>query len=143
MSWIIPAEVFNTATRAKGVSIATMTSFAFNTMIGQVTPVALAAIGWRYYLVFIVCDVVNALFFYLFLPETKKLSLEAMDDLFANSPWIVPGSKWRPPLELDVDKLAAKKEAVAQLSAEDQAPIPRAERELSPNALQKADDKAV
>lgn len=33
LSWIIPAEVFDTRTRAKGVSIATMLSFAFNTMI--------------------------------------------------------------------------------------------------------------
>jgi MFS family permease len=33
LSWIIPAEVFDTRTRSKGVSIATMTSFAFNTMI--------------------------------------------------------------------------------------------------------------
>lgn len=33
LSWIIPAEVFDTRTRAKGVSLATMTSFAFNTMI--------------------------------------------------------------------------------------------------------------
>jgi MFS family permease len=33
LSWIIPAEVFDTNTRAKGVSIATMASFAFNTMI--------------------------------------------------------------------------------------------------------------
>lgn len=40
LSWIIPAEVFDTRTRSKGVSIATMVSFAFNTMIGQVTPVS-------------------------------------------------------------------------------------------------------
>jgi len=33
LSWIIPAEVFDTRTRSKGVSIATMVSFAFNTMI--------------------------------------------------------------------------------------------------------------
>ena len=33
LSWIIPAEVFDTRTRSKGVSIATMASFAFNTMI--------------------------------------------------------------------------------------------------------------
>lgn len=33
LSWIIPSEVFDTRTRSKGVSIATMTSFAFNTMI--------------------------------------------------------------------------------------------------------------
>lgn len=46
LSWIIPAEVFDTRTRSKGVSLATMTSFAFNTMIGQVTPIAMNNIGY-------------------------------------------------------------------------------------------------
>jgi hypothetical protein len=32
--------------RLKGVSWGAMTSFAFNTMIGQVTPIAISAIGW-------------------------------------------------------------------------------------------------
>lgn len=111
MSWIIPAEIFNTTTRTKGVSIATMVSFAFNTMIGQVTPIALAKVGWRYYLLFIVCDITNAIFFYFCLPETKGLTLEAMDDLFENSKWLVPGNKWTPRLEVDVDRLAEKVEA--------------------------------
>lgn len=31
-----------------------MTSFAFNTMIGQVTPIALTNIGWKYYILFVV-----------------------------------------------------------------------------------------
>jgi MFS family permease len=57
LSWIIPAEIFDMKTRSKGVSIATMTSFAFNTMIGQTTSVALndkTGIGWRWYILFIV-----------------------------------------------------------------------------------------
>lgn len=54
LSWIIPAEIFDTKTRSKGVSIATMTSFAFNKMIGQVTKPAMDSIGWKYYLLFIV-----------------------------------------------------------------------------------------
>jgi hypothetical protein len=106
MSWIIPAEIFNTATRVKGISLATMVSFAFNTMIGRVAPVALAKSGWRYYILFVVCDVTNALFFYLFLLETKGVTLEAMNDLFLNSPIVVPGSHWQPPLEVDVDRVA-------------------------------------
>lgn len=114
MSWIIPAEIFNTATRTKGVSLATMLSFAFNTMIGQVTPIALAAIGWKFYILFIVCDVGNAVFFYLFLPETKGLTLEVMDDLFANSAWVVPGSKWQPSIEVDVEYLATKTTFIEQ-----------------------------
>lgn len=57
LSWVIPAEIFDTKTRSKGVSIATMLSFAFNTMIGQTTSVALdneTGIGWRWYILFIV-----------------------------------------------------------------------------------------
>lgn len=55
LSWIVPAEIFDTKTRAKGVSIGIMVSFAFNTMIGQVTPIALDNVGWRYYLLFVSC----------------------------------------------------------------------------------------
>lgn len=57
LSWIIPAEIFDLKTRSKGVSIACMTSFAFNTMIGQTTSVALddaTGLGWRWYILFIV-----------------------------------------------------------------------------------------
>lgn len=53
LSWIVPSEVFNTATRSRGVSLATMTSFAINTMIGQVTPIAMTNVGWRYYILFV------------------------------------------------------------------------------------------
>ncbi|KAK2625800.1 hypothetical protein QTJ16_005112 [Diplocarpon rosae] len=89
ISWVIPAEIFDTRTRSKGVSIATMVSFAFNTLIGQVTGTAMQNIGYRYYFVFIICNFTNALFFYLFLPETKDLPLEEMNYLFTNAPWVV------------------------------------------------------
>ncbi|PYH89435.1 glucose transporter [Aspergillus ellipticus CBS 707.79] len=93
LTWIIPAEVFDTRTRAKGVSLATMTSYAFNTMIGQVTPIAMESVRYRYYFLFIICNFTNAVFFWLLLPETKKLPLEEMNYLFSNSPWIVPGTR--------------------------------------------------
>ncbi|KPM34092.1 hypothetical protein AK830_g12482 [Neonectria ditissima] len=93
LSWIIPAEIFDTKTRAKGVSIATMLSFAFNTMIGQTTSVALDdehGIGWRWYILFIVCNFTNALFFWAVLPETAKRPLEEMRYLFTEAPLFVP-----------------------------------------------------
>ena len=62
LSWIIPAEIFDTKTRSKGVSIATMVSFAFNTMIGQVTKPAMTAVGYKYYILFIVSDTLYLLF---------------------------------------------------------------------------------
>lgn len=83
---IVPAEVFDTKTRSKGVSIGVMVSFAFNTMIGQVTPIAMGRIGWRFYLLFVVCNFTNALYFWAFQPETKRRPLEEMNYLFTNAP---------------------------------------------------------
>jgi sugar porter (SP) family MFS transporter len=90
LSWIIPAEVFNIRTRSKGIALATFFSFAFNTMIGQVTPIAMANIQWRYYILFIVCNATNALFFWAFLPETNKTPLEYMDKLWQDAPLFIP-----------------------------------------------------
>ncbi|KAL6353627.1 hypothetical protein LRP88_14125 [Fusarium phalaenopsidis] len=90
LSWIIPAEVFDTNTRAKGVSIATMASFAFNTMI-VITPKAMESIGYRFYFLFVVCNVTNALFFWVFLPETARRPLEQMNEIFSSKSWIVIG----------------------------------------------------
>ncbi|KAF4983530.1 hypothetical protein FZEAL_1065 [Fusarium zealandicum] len=93
LSWIIPAEIFDMKTRSKGVSIATMMSFAFNTMIGQTTSVAMddvTGIGWRFYILFIVCNFTNAIFFWAVLPETAKRPLEEMRYLFTEAPLFVP-----------------------------------------------------
>ncbi|KAI0012286.1 MFS sugar transporter-like protein [Xylariaceae sp. FL0662B] len=111
LSWIIPAEIFDTYTRNKGVSIATMTSFAFNTLIGQVTEIAMRAVSWRYYLLFVICNFTNAVFFYLVLPETKRLPLEEMNYLFTHAPWIVPGTdraRYSANLAADVERRAAE-----------------------------------
>jgi len=36
-----------------GVCIATMVSFPFNTMIGQITPIAIEKLGYKYYYLFV------------------------------------------------------------------------------------------
>ncbi|KAJ5420336.1 hypothetical protein N7465_002855 [Penicillium sp. CMV-2018d] len=110
LSWIIPAEVFDTRTRAKGVSIATMTSFAFNTMIGQVTPIAMTSIGYRYYFLFVICNFTNALFFWLLLPETKRVPLEEMNQMFTNAPWIVPGTRKENYMTHDLERKVEEQE---------------------------------
>jgi hypothetical protein len=61
-------------------------------MIAQVTPVAFKAVGWRFYLVFAVCSLSNALFFWAFLPETRGIPLEEVDAYFAKVPLFVPRS---------------------------------------------------
>lgn len=115
LSWIIPAEVFDTKTRSKGISIGVMTSFAFNTMIGQVTAPAIENIGWRYFLVFVICNATNAIFFWAFMPETKLLPLEEMNALFSNNSWFVPGTTQKrvSDLETRVEEAKTEKEEVA------------------------------
>ncbi|KAL1601382.1 hypothetical protein SLS60_006294 [Paraconiothyrium brasiliense] len=98
LSWIIPAEVFDTKTRSKGVSIGVMTSFAFNTLIGQVTPIAMKNVRWRYFLTFVICNFTNAVFFWAVLPETAKRPLEEMNALFRGNTWFVARGRGNAPL---------------------------------------------
>lgn len=93
LSWAIPVEMFNSATRAKATAITSSAAWISNFMIAQLTPIAFDHVGWRFYLVFAVCGFSNALFFWAFLPETKGIPLEELDSYFASVPIFVPGSK--------------------------------------------------
>ena len=70
-----------------------MSLFAFNTLIGQVTPIAIQSVGYRFFFLFIACDFAGALFFWTFLPETAHRPLEEMSYLFTNAPLFVPRMK--------------------------------------------------
>lgn len=88
-----------------------MVSFAFNTMIGQITDPAIANIGWRFYMIFVIFNFSNAAFFWLTLPETKLLPLEEMNYLFRNAPWVIPGSdrsKYTANLAEDLERRAGE-----------------------------------
>ncbi|KUM55672.1 hypothetical protein ACN42_g11574 [Penicillium freii] len=61
-------------------------------MIGQVTPIGMENSGWRFYILFVVCNFTNAVFFWAMLPETKQLPLEEMKNLFTESPSFIPNS---------------------------------------------------
>ncbi|KAH6681336.1 general substrate transporter [Halenospora varia] len=115
LSWIIPAEIFDTKTRSKGVSIGAMVSFAFNTMIGQITSPAIDSIQWRYFLLFVVCNFTNAVFFWAFMPETKKRPLEEMNALFSGRNWFVPTMKKEDYESHDLEHRFAENEEKAQV----------------------------
>lgn len=108
LSWAVPVETFNTDLRAKGTSLTSMACWISNFMIGQVTPRALADVGWRYYLVFSICGFTNGLTFYFILPETKGRTLEEMDQYFEDTPWIVTRAR---------TKKVSQKERERQLAA--------------------------
>ncbi|KAI1793853.1 general substrate transporter [Ganoderma leucocontextum] len=80
--WLYPPEIMPLAVRAKGVSLSTATNWAFNFLVGWMTPLLQEMIEWRLYPMhgfFCVCSFVLVYFLY---PETKGVPLEEMDAVF-------------------------------------------------------------
>lgn len=49
--WLYPPEILPLSIRAKGASLSTASNWAFNWLVGQLTPILQEAIRWRLYLV--------------------------------------------------------------------------------------------
>jgi len=80
--WLYPPEIMPLNFRAKGVSLSTATNWAFNFLVGEITPYLQDLIAWRLYPMhgfFCVCSFVLVYFLY---PETKGVPLEEMDAVF-------------------------------------------------------------
>ncbi|KAJ8114437.1 hypothetical protein OPT61_g3684 [Boeremia exigua] len=87
-----PCEIWPYRLRSHGLTVMWLTAVAvifFNTFVN---PVALEAIGWKYYFVFIVILIVMCFTVYFFYPETKGYTLEHMAVLFDGED-AVPESK--------------------------------------------------
>jgi hypothetical protein len=77
-----PCEIWPYALRSRGLTVTWITAILaifFNTFIN---PIALEAIGWKYYIVFVVVLVIMCLTTYFFYPETRGHSLEQMAFIF-------------------------------------------------------------
>ncbi|KAG5938540.1 hypothetical protein E4U53_007988 [Claviceps sorghi] len=76
------AEVLDTATRAKGMGVHVVLSNCANLYNTYVTAVALDAIDWRYYLVFVGLNLFYGVVWFVFGVETRGRTLEEMDRVF-------------------------------------------------------------
>ncbi|KAJ2360771.1 hypothetical protein H4S02_008736, partial [Coemansia sp. RSA 2611] len=83
--WLVPSEIFPNHLRAKANSITTSTNWITNFIVTLLSPMLLHSGGWKLILAFSVIMVANLVVIYLFLPETKGLSLEEMDAVFGDS----------------------------------------------------------
>lgn len=77
-----PAEIWPYQLRARGMALVQLSTYAALMFNVFVNPIALDAIGWKYYIVFAVILVGVTLTVYFFYPETKGHTLEEMAVIF-------------------------------------------------------------
>ncbi|RMZ27271.1 hypothetical protein D0859_08669 [Hortaea werneckii] len=83
-AWAVIGETFPLRTRAKQASVATASNWLGNFLIGFLTPYADDGISYAFGYVFFGCNAAAALLAYLFLFETKSLSLENVDKMYSD-----------------------------------------------------------
>jgi MFS family permease len=76
------SEVLPFSLRAKGMMISSFCGIAIGLLLGLVNPIAIEDIGWKYYIVSVVCLVVWIIICWFFFPETKGRSLEKIAEIF-------------------------------------------------------------
>jgi hypothetical protein len=82
--WVYASELIPLRVRVKGAAISTASNWISNFLVVEITPPAIANIGYKAYIIFSVFNAVFLPVIYFYLKETKGLSLEALDLLFAN-----------------------------------------------------------
>ncbi|KIJ52353.1 hypothetical protein M422DRAFT_776037 [Sphaerobolus stellatus SS14] len=85
ISWVLASEVFPTRTRAIGTSAATCSNWLMNVLFSEASPVALQNINWKYYILFIVLNLMDFFIIAFLFPETKGKSLEEMAEVFGDN----------------------------------------------------------
>ena len=84
-SYIYASEIFPTPERAKGMAISISGLFCATTIFLSAAPTAFAAIGWKYYIVFVIYTALMVPVVYFFFPETSRKSLEEVQAAFGDS----------------------------------------------------------
>lgn len=76
MICVVPSELLPMFLRSKGLAFAVFCKAIVAIVLSQITPLAIAAVSWRYYSIFIATNLAAAVIYFLFLPGTGGKSLE-------------------------------------------------------------------
>ncbi|KXH42327.1 hypothetical protein CNYM01_03916 [Colletotrichum nymphaeae SA-01] len=87
--WLYPPEILPLSIRSKGASLSTATNWAFNWLVGEMTPLLQEWIKWRLYLVHAFFCAVSFIVVYFIYPETCGVRLEEMDSLFGDASTVI------------------------------------------------------
>ncbi|TKA65872.1 hypothetical protein B0A49_12493 [Cryomyces minteri] len=84
VAFVVTAEIWPMSTRAVGIALGLSANWMSNFVVGQVTPDMLQTLGYGTYIFFGVMACLAGVFTWLFVPETKRLTLEEMDIVFGS-----------------------------------------------------------
>jgi MFS family permease len=106
-TYVDPSEIFPSKVRAKAVSLATASNWAWNCALAFAVPPLLRNINWKMYMIFGSFNGAALIHMFLTAPETKGRTLEEMDEVFDSG---IPA--WRKvPVSSRLDRLQKDIEA--------------------------------
>ncbi|KAF2811641.1 uncharacterized protein BDZ99DRAFT_507997 [Mytilinidion resinicola] len=88
--WLYPPEILPLSIRAKGASLSTASNWAFNWLVGEMTPILQEWIQWRLYLIHAFFCAVSFVVVWFIYPETANVRLEDMNSLFGDATSVMP-----------------------------------------------------
>ncbi|CCD23341.1 sugar porter family MFS transporter NDAI_0B03060 [Naumovozyma dairenensis CBS 421] len=103
IAWVIVSESFPLRVRSKCMALACASNWIWGFLISFFTPFITGAINFYYGYVFTGCIVFSFFYVFFFIPETKGLSLEEIQELWEERvlPW--KSTAWIPPSKRTVD----------------------------------------
>ena len=109
IAYVVTSETYPLRVRGKAMSIASACNWIWGFLISFFTPFITSAINFSYGYVFMGCMVFAFFFVFFFVPETKGLTLEEVNEMYEEGvlPW--KSSSWVPPskrtADYDIDAL--------------------------------------
>ncbi|CCF58563.1 hypothetical protein KAFR_0E04120 [Kazachstania africana CBS 2517] len=103
IAYVIVSETFPLRVKSKAMAVSTAANWMWGFLISFFTPFITGAINFYYGYVFMGCMCFAYFYVFFFVPETKGLTLEEVDDMYAEGvlPW--KSANWVPPSRRGAD----------------------------------------
>ena len=105
-------EILPLHSRQKLMGLCYIGNSCANLFNSLVSPIALDAIGWKYYLVYVAMLVQFLAAVYFFFPETRGYPLESISELFEDTRLFLGKAKVRPESDVAIEEKATFKAEV-------------------------------
>lgn len=82
--WSYPSEILPLRIRQRGSALSVVWQWLITFLVVEITPVGIANIGWKLYVVFCILNWASIFVVWFYYPETAGKTLESIDFLFAS-----------------------------------------------------------